>query len=183
MKHLLEFESYSPTNEAEIKGGIPVYNETEFTKNPRMEPAMIIKKPEIISVVDKFIKDQESGKIESVNVVADIPTQGKRVPPYVIDELAAERKRMAKRKADIYGSRTERSDRPEDEDYTDDINIFVDSEFLVQGVVNKLGKDFIIGIPASHKRKVEASKEAMDYYTTYIEPDQIIEVYFTPSNK
>ena len=53
----------------------------------------------------------------------------------------------------------------------------------MQGVVNKLGKDFIIGIPASHKRKVEASKEAMDYYTTYIEPDQIIEVYFTPSNK
>jgi hypothetical protein len=183
MKHLLEFESYSPTNEAEIKGGIPVYNETEFVKNPRMEPAMIIKKPEIISVVDKFIKDQESGKIQSINVVADIPTQGKRVPQYVIDELAEERKRMAKRKADIYGSRSERSDRPEEEDYTDDINIFVDSEFMVQGVVNKLGKDFIIGIPASHKRKVEASKEAMEYYTTYIEPDQIIEVYFTPKEK
>jgi hypothetical protein len=183
MKHLLEFESYSPTNEAEIKGGIPVYNETEFVKNPRMEPAMIIKKPEIISVVDKFIKDQESGKIQSINVVADIPTQGKRVPQYVIDELAEERKRMAKRKADIYGSRSERSDRPEGEDYSDDINIFVDSEFMVQGVVNKLGKDFIIGIPASHKRKVEASKEAMEYYTTYIEPDQIIEVYFTPKEK
>jgi hypothetical protein len=183
MKHLLEFESYSPTNEAEIKGGIPVYNETEFVKNPRMDPAMIIKKPEIISVVDKFIKDQESGKIQSINVVADIPTQGKRVPQYVIDELAEERKRMAKRKADIYGSRSERSDRPEGEDYSDDINIFVDSEFMVQGVVNKLGKDFIIGIPASHKRKVEASKEAMEYYTTYIEPDQIIEVYFTPKEK
>jgi hypothetical protein len=148
-----------------------------------MEPAMIIKKPEIISVVDKFIKDQENGKIQSVNVVADIPTQGKRVPQYVVDELAEERKRMAKRKADIYGSRSERADRPEDEDYTDDINIFVDSEFMVQGVVNKLGKDFIIGIPASHKRKVEASKEAMEYYTTYIEPDQVIEVYFTPTNK
>ena len=112
MKHLLEFDSYSPTNEAEIKAGIPVYNETEFVKNPRMEPAMIIKKPEIISVVDKFIKDQESGKIQSVNVVADIPTQGKRVPQYVVDELAEERKRMAKRKAEIYGSRSERADRP-----------------------------------------------------------------------
>ena len=183
MKHLLEFESYSPVNEFEVKGGIPVYNEPEFVKNPRMKPAMIVKTPEIISVVDKFVQDQENGEISVVTVVADIPTQGKRVPAYVVDELAAERKRMAARKAAIYGSRTERADRPEEEEYTDDINIFVDSEFIVQGVVNKLGKDYIIGIPASHKRKAEASKEAMDYYTTYIEPNQVIEVYFTPQDK
>jgi hypothetical protein len=166
MKHLLEFESYSPVNEFEVKGGIPVYNEPEFVKNPRMKPAMIVKTPELISVVDKFVQDQENGEISLVTVVADIPTQGKRVPAYVVDELAAERKRMAARKAAIYGSRTERADRPEDEEYTDDINIFVDSEFIVQGIVNKLGKDYVIGIP--------------DYYTTYIEPNQIIEVYFTP---
>jgi hypothetical protein len=183
MKHLLEYESYSPVNEFEVKGGVPVYNEPEFVKNPKMKPAMMIKTPEIISVVDDFIKKQENGDIESIAVVADIPTQGKRVPTYVADELAAERKRMAARKAAIYGSRIERADRPEDEDYTDEINIFVDSEFVVKGVINKLGKDYVIGIPASHKKKAEASKDAEEYYSTYIEPNQIFEIYFTPKNK
>lgn len=182
MKHLLEFESYSPVNEFEIKAGIPVYNEPEFVKNPGMKPAMVIKVPEIISVIDKFIDDQENGKIETITVMADIPSQGKRTPVYVADEVAKERKRMAARKNAIYGSRIERADRPEDEEYTDEINIFVDSEFIVKGIINKTGVDYVMCIPVSHKKKAESSKEMEEYYMTYIEPKQIFEIYFTPKN-
>ena len=88
---------------------------------------------------------------------------------------------MAKRKYALYGSRIERADRPEEEEYTDAINIFVDSEFIVKGVINKLGKDYVIAIPDSKRRKAEASKSEMEYYTVYIDPKNVDEVFFTPS--
>lgn len=180
MKHILEFDSYSPMEEAEIKGGVPVYNEDEYNKNTSARPAMLIKVPEIISVVNKFIDDQESGDIEKITVLAEIPSQGKNAPKYVLDDAAAERERQLQRKRLMYGSRSERDDRPEDDEQTDAINIFVDSEFIVKGVINKLGKDYILGIPESKKKKAESSKEMMDYYTVEIEPRQIFEIFFTP---
>jgi aminoglycoside phosphotransferase family enzyme len=180
MKHLLEFDSYSPMEEAEIKGGVPVYNEDEFNKNTNAKPAMVIKVPEIISVVNKFITDQEKGEIEKIVVLAEIPSQGKNAPKYVLDDAAAERERQIQRKTAMYGSRTERSDRPDDDEQTDAINIFVDSEFIVKGVINKLGKDYILAIPESKKKKAESSKEMLDYYTVEIEPRQVFEIFFSP---
>ena len=180
MKHLLEFDSYSPMDEAEVKAGVPVYNEDEFNKNTSAKPAMVVKVPEIISVLNKFIADQESGEIEKIVVLAEIPSQGKNAPKYVLDDAAAERERQIQRKTAIYGSRTERSDTPEDDEQTDAINIFVDSEFIVKGVINKLGKDYILGIPGSKKKKAESSKEMMDYYTVEIEPRQVFEIFFSP---
>lgn len=181
MKHLLEFDSYSPMEEAEVKGGVPVYNEDEFNKNSNAKPAMVIKVPEITSVVNKFIEDQEKGEIEKIVVLAEIPSQGKNAPKYVLDDAAAERERQLQRKTAMYGSRTERSDRPDDDEQTDAINIFVDSEFIVKGVINKLGKDYILAIPESKKKKAESSKEMLDYYTVEIEPKQIFEIFFTPT--
>ena len=180
MRHILEFNSYSPVEEAEIKGGVPVYNETEYKKNTSARPAMLIKVPEIVSVVNKFIVDQESGGIKKITVMADIPSQGKNAPKYILDDAAAERERQLQRKRIMYGSRSERADRPLDDEQTDAINIFVDAEFIVKGVINKLGKDYILGIPESKKRKAESSKEMMDYYTIQIEPKQIFEIFFTP---
>lgn len=180
MKHILEFDSYSPIEEAEVKAGVPVYNDEEFSRNTSARPAMIIKVPEIKSVINKFIEDQEKKKIEKIVVLAEIPSQGKNAPKYVLDDAAAERERQIQRKTAMYGSRTERSDRPEDDEQTDAINIFVDSEFIVKGVINKLGKDYILAIPESKKKKAESSKEMMDYYTVEIEPRQIFEIFFTP---
>ena len=145
------------------------------------KPAMMVKSTELVSTLTRLLEDQENGDLERIIVIAEIPTQGKNAPQYVRDDVAAERDRMAKRKYALYGSRIERADRPEDEEYTDAINIFVDSEFIVKGVINKLGKDYIIAIPDSKKKKAEASASAMEYYTVYIEPKQVDEVFFVPS--
>ena len=184
MIHLLEFESFSNfllINENDIKGGIPVYNEDIFMKTNNAKPAMMVKSTELVSTLTRLLEDQENGDIEKIIVIAEIPTQGKNAPQYVKDDVAAERDRMAKRKYALYGSRIERADRPEEEEYTDAINIFVDSEFIVKGVVNKLGKDYVIAIPESKSRKAEASASNMEYYTVYIDPKQVDEVFFTPA--
>ncbi len=183
MIHLLEFESFSNflVKENEVKGGIPIYNETVFMQSNNTKPAMMVKAPELVSTITRLLEDQERGDIEKIIVIAEIPTQGKNAPQYVRDDVQIERDRMAKRKYALYGSRVERADRPEEEEYTDAINIFVDSEFIVKGVINKLGKDYIIAIPDSKKRKAEASKSEMEYYTVYLEPKQVDEVFFTPS--
>lgn len=183
MIHLLEFEAFSGfyLNENDIRGGIPIYNEDVFMQSNNTKPAMMVKSTELISTLTRLLEDQENGDLERIIVIAEIPTQGKNAPQYVRDDVAAERDRMAKRKYALYGSRIERADRPEEEEYTDAINIFVDSEFIVKGVINKLGKDYIIAIPDSKKKKAEASASAMEYYTVYIEPKQVDEVFFTPS--
>ncbi len=184
MIHLLEFEAFSNfslVQENDIRGGIPIYNEDTFMQGGSSKPAMMIKSTELVSTLSRLLADQESGDIEKILVIAEIPTQGKNAPQYVKDDVAVERDRMAKRKYALYGSRVERADRPEEEEYTDAINIFVDSEFIVKGVINKLGKDYVIAIPESKRRKAEASPSAMEYYTVYIEPKQVDEVFFTAS--
>ena len=183
MIHLLEFESFFNflIKENETKVGIPIYNENIFMQSNNAKPAMIVKAPELISTLTRLLEDQEKGDIAKVIIVAEIPTQGKNAPEYVKKDVQIERDRMAKRKFALYGSRVERADRPEEEDYTDAINIFVDSEFIVKGVINKLGKDYIIAIPDSKKRKAESSQSEMEYYTVYIEPKQVDEVFFTPA--
>lgn len=176
MKHLLEYESYeSPVNE----GAIPVYNEDEFVKNTKSKPDMEIKWTQIPAVVEGLLNKVESGEIKAVTVVADVPTQGKNAPEYVRDLMTKERERMAKRQQALYGSRIERADRPEEEEYRDEINVFVDSEYTIEGVVREVGKDYLIGIPASFVGKVQREPSLKEYYTVKIAPQQVIEIYFT----
>ena len=52
--------------------------------------------------------------------------------------MTKERERMAKRQQALYGSRIERADRPEEEEYRDEINVFVDSEYTIEGVVREV---------------------------------------------
>ena len=176
MKHLLEYESYeNPVNE----GAIPVYDEAEFVKNTKSKPEMEIKWTQIPAVIEGFLAKVEAGELASVNVIADIPTQGKNAPEYVRDLMTKERSRMAQRQQAIHGSRIERADRPEDEEYRDEINVFVDSEYTVEGVVKEDGKDYLIAVPASFVNKVKREPSLKDYYTVKIAPQQIIEIYFT----
>ena len=176
MKHLLEYESYeNPVNE----GAIPVYDEAEFVKNTKSKTEMEIKWTQIPAVVEGFLNKVEAGEIASVTVIADLPTQGKNAPAYVRDLMTKERERMAQRQQAIHGSRIERADRPEDEEYRDEINVFVDSEYTIEGVVREVGKDYLIGVPASFVNRVKREPSLKDYYTVKISPDQVIEIYFT----
>ena len=174
MKHLLEYESYSPLNE----GAIPVYDEDKFVKDTKAKPEMEIKYTQIPAVVEGLLSKIESGELSRVAVIADVPTQGKNAPQYVRDLMDKERERMSKRQQALYGSRIERSDRPED-DYRDEINVFVDSEYIIEGVVREVGNDYLIGIPNSFVNAVKREPSKKDYYTVKISPDQVIEIYFT----
>jgi hypothetical protein len=143
MKHLLEYESYeNPVNE----GAIPVYDEAEFVKNTKAKPEMEIKWTQIPATVEGLLNKVEAGELASVTVIADLPTQGKNAPAYVRDLMTKERERMAQRQQAIHGSRIERADRPEEEEYRDEINVFVDSEYSIEGVVREVGKDYLIEI-------------------------------------
>ena len=176
MKHLLEYESYeNQVNE----GAIPVYDEAEFVKDTKSKPEMEIKWTQIPAVIEGLLNKVEAGELASVNVIADLPTQGKNAPAYVRELMTKERERMAKRQQAIHGSRIERADRPEDEEYRDEINVFVDSEYTVEGVVKEDGKDYLIAVPASFVNKVKREPSLKDYYTVKIAPQQIIEIYFT----
>ena len=175
MKHLLEYESYeNPVNE----GAIPVYDEAEFVKNTKSKPEMEIKWTQIPAVVEGLLSKVEAGELSSVTAIADLPTQGKNAPAYVRDLMTKERERMAQRQQAIHGSRIERADRPEDEEYRDEINVFVDSEYTIEGVVREVGKDYLIGVHASFVNKVKREPSLKDYYTVKISPEQIIEIYF-----
>jgi hypothetical protein len=95
-----------------------------------------------------------------------------------LDDAAEERERQIQRKRIMYGSRTERDDRPDDDEQTDAINIFVDSEFIVVGA----DETHILAIPESKKKKAESSKQMMEYYTVRLEPKQIFEIFFVPKS-
>ena len=99
MIHLLEFESFSNflVKENDIKGGIPIYNETVFMQSNNTKPAMMVKSPELVSTLTRLLEDQEKGDIERIIVIAEIPTQGKNAPQYVRDDVQAERDRMARK--------------------------------------------------------------------------------------
>ena len=176
MKHLLEYESYeNQINE----GAISVYDEDEFAKDTRSKPEMEIRFTQIPAVVEGLLDKVKSGEYSSVTVIADLPTQGKNAPEYVRELMTKERERMAQRQQAMYGSRMERADRPEDEEYRDEINVFVDSEYAIEGVVREIGKDYLIGIPASFVNKVKREPSLKEYYTVKISPEQVIEIYFT----
>ena len=173
MKHILVYESFEYLPEA----AIPVYDEDEFEKDPKAKRDTV-STTNVVSKVEDLLNKQKNGEIKGLTVVADIPSQGKNAPPYLKDVISAERERMAKRKYSLYGSRQERDDRPEDEEYTDEINIFVDSEFIVDGV-EKGENPGVFAIPRSFYKKVQLDSSLKNKYLIKITPVQIMEVTYT----
>ena len=178
MKNILEFNDFGQMlNE----GRIPVYDAVAFDKNPRIMPTLELKLPEVMDYVTELFDKVESGELERVTVLANIPSQGKKAPQYVTDIIADEKKRLSKRRSAEYGtSRITAEDRPDDYDYTDDLgNIFIDSEYVIDEIVNTSGESYFIGIPESFYDDVTADPSLKSYYGVRIEPTQVEEVYFT----
>lgn len=177
MKHLLEFESYEGLDEA----GIPIYNADDFRKSPSSEPEDEVSTTKIFSYIKDLLEQQKAGQIDEISMTVDLPLQGKKAPQHVLDTLDAERKRIEKEQYAIRGSRTEAADvAPGDNIYGGEgRNLFVDSEYIVTGITNLDGTDYIIGLPVSKKREAFSSPESIAYYSTFIEPKQIEEVFYS----
>ena len=188
MKHLFEYESYY-TEPKLNEGAIPVYNETLFIKNTHVKPDMEISDKQVPAVIEGLLDRVERGEIEKVAVIADIPTQGKNAPQYVRDVMAKERKRLGvkyTRNPEEFpeGGRMEKR-RMEDgntfDEYTGEINVFIDSEYVIQSVTREVGRDYLIGIPISYVYKVENNPSLKEYYSVNILPQYVEEIHFTPS--
>ena len=176
MIHILEFESYGGLNEAKT---IPVYNENDYMRSPSADPEMSVPQEDIVEIIGVLLGSQKHGKIKNLVVDATLPKQGKNSPEYLKSVISDERERMAKRKYFIHGSRIEKDDRPED-DYTDAINIFVDTEFLVISVGENEGKECVFAIPRSLYGKAQRDPSLSQSYTICLFPEQIEEVSYTP---
>lgn len=188
MQHLLEYESYEP-KETLKEGNIPVYDEQKFIKNVHVKPEMDINANQVCAAVEGLLNRVEEGELEKVSVIADIPSQGKNAPQYVRDLMAQERKRLGvkyTRNPEEFpeGGRIEKR-RMEGGDsfdeYTGEINVFVDSEFVIQSVVREAGKDYLTGIPVSYAFKVKNNPSLKEYYTTRILPQYVEEIHYTPN--
>jgi hypothetical protein len=177
MKHLLEFESYEGLNEA----GVPIYNMDDFRRSPSNDPEDEISLGKIFTYISNLLVQQKAGQIEEISMTVDLPTQGKKAPQHVLDTLDTERKRIEKEQHSIRGSRTEAADvAPGDNIYGGEgRNLFIDSEYIVTGVTNLDGTDYIIGLPASKKKEAFRSPESVAYYSTFIETKQIEEVFYS----
>ena len=177
MKHLLEFESYEDLDEA----GVPIYNMDDFRRNPSNDPEDEVSTTRIFSYVSDLLDQQKSGKVEEISMTVDLPMQGKKAPQHVLDTLDAERKRIEKEQHSLRGSRVEAKDvAPGDNIYGGEgRNLFIDSEYIVTGITNLNGTDFIVGLPASKKKEAFESPESIAYFSTFIEPKQVEEVFYS----
>ena len=118
------------------EGSVPIYRGKSF------DPAETIKSTEILKRIQSFLSELSAGNISEINVVAEIPTQGKNTPDYLKgiysdnemedDTYDAEN--------DTYGGRR---------DYEE--TIFVDSEFVVVDV--DMEKGVVLGQPRSLRNK------------------------------
>lgn len=177
MKHLLEFGSYEGLDEA----GIPVYNMEDFRRMPSNEPDDEVSTTRIFSYISDLLDQQKSGQISEISMTVDLPMQGKKAPQHVLDTLDIERKRIEKEQHSTRGSRIEAADvAPGDNIYGGEgRNLFVDSEYIVTGITSLDGVDFVIGLPASKKKEAFASPKSVAYFSTFIEPRQIEEVFYS----
>jgi len=93
MKNLLlyeNFKNYSGRNEGPDR--IPLYNQNKIAK-----PEIKLSRNEVFDEIRSLLLKKEKGLISEVNVVADVPTQGKRAPEYVKDIINRERELNKKR--------------------------------------------------------------------------------------
>lgn len=176
MNNLKLYEEFSKSlNEA----ATPVYDESKFRKNVNVKPEREIKYSEVIPTLRDMLAQKEAGQIESITVIADVPTQGKGAPDYIQDIISKERERLARQYKSSIGKNMDGTEEPEDFDF--DVNrfgdkrtIFFDSEFIVDRIENIEGKDYVIGIPASLKDRGFEAK---------ILPIKVEEIYFDPAGE
>lgn len=157
--YILKFDQF--VNEAYVPPsgttGVPVYRGTSF------KPEKYIKRGMLLPELQDLLGQVMSGSLKSLTVVAEIPTQGKNVPEYIKD-IYKEMGYFDDTEDDMYdpetdtytGKRYRREDDPE-------MNIFVDSEFLVKDI--DMTKGVIIGSPYSLRHKgimVEIDPEKVD---------------------
>jgi len=178
MKNLLEFESFDALNEASY---VPVYNNEEFAKNPRTEPESQYNVVSVITGIERLIERLDAGEISKITVIADVPTQGKRAPLYVKDTIETEKRRLAAQMAKAQGKEILDPEALDFDRYGNKRNIFFDSEYIVDGVMDGMGKKYVLGIPASLYSKAMKDEESKKYYSVEIYADQIEEIFYDPA--
>jgi hypothetical protein len=178
---ILRFQEF--LNESVYNVGIPLYRGTSF------QPERTIKRNKFIGELQDFLTQIANGTLSEITVVAEIPTQGKNAPQYIRDVMAKERARLGKKytldpKLTPEGGRLEKRRTETGETYsefTGEINVFIDSEYVIQSVLREVGRDYLIGIPISYVYKVENNPSLKEYYSVKISPQYVEEVHFTPS--
>jgi hypothetical protein len=137
---ILRFEDF--LNESVYNVGVPVYRGTNF------EPEMNIKRNRVIPEIQNFLSQIASGSLTELTVIAEIPSQGKNITPYLKDVYSELGYDPSKDKGI--------GDEPSK-------NVFVDSEFLVKDV--DVEKGIIIATPYSLRKKdvlVELTQEIIE---------------------
>jgi len=137
---ILRFEDF--LNESVYNVGVPVYRGTNF------EPEMNIKRNRVIPEIQNFLSQIASGSLTELTVIAEIPSQGKNITPYLKDVYSELGYDPSKDKGI--------GDEPSK-------NVFVDSEFLVKDV--DVEKGIIIATPYSLRKKdvlVELTPEIIE---------------------
>lgn len=157
--YILKFDQF--VNEAYVAPsgttGVPVYRGTSF------KAERYIKRGTILPELQDLLGQVMSGALKSLTVLAEITTQGKNAPQYIKD-IYTEMGYVESPEEDKYdpetdtymGKRDKREDEPE-------MNIFVDSEFVVKDI--DMAKGLIIGSPYSLRHKgvlVEIDPEKVD---------------------
>lgn len=138
--------------------GVPLY------RQPSFKPERYIKRNAILPELQDMLGQVASGSLKSLTVVAEISTHGKKAPQYIKDLYSEmgyvdslEDDDMYDPETDTYkGKRGKNEDEPE-------VNVFVDSEFIVKDIDMKNG--VVMGIPYSLRRKgimVEIDPEKID---------------------
>jgi hypothetical protein len=158
MKKILKFdrfilEAYVPPSET---SGIPVYSGNSFN------PVKYVKRRMLLTELENMLQDVSSGSLKSLTVVAEIPTQGKNIPQYIKDIYSKIGYDPDNNMGPDYD--------PETDAYLgkrgntgDDVNIFIDSEFVVKKIDKDKGQ--IIGTPYSLRYKdvmVEINPDKVD---------------------
>jgi hypothetical protein len=157
--YILKFDQFINEAYVEPSGttGVPVYRGSSFKAERYIKRGMLL--PELQDLLGQVM----SGALKSLTVLAEIPTQGKNAPQYIKD-IYAEMGYVESPEEDKYdpetdtymGKRDKREDEPE-------MNIFVDSEFVVKDI--DMAKGLIIGSPYSLRHKgilVEIDPEKVD---------------------
>lgn len=180
MKHITLFENFDFGSSINESGIIPVYNEVEFRKNMSASPEIELQYSKVIPKIKELLSQQESGIIQSINIIAEVPTQGKNAPSYVKDVIDRERERIIRNYKEDKGKTIDDETKMDDFDFDVDRfgnqrTVFFDSEFVVVGVEenpDKKGGGFIIGVPVSLQDKG---------YKVKIAPLNVDEIHYTPA--
>jgi hypothetical protein len=191
------------------EGEIPVYNQLKIKNFPSSRPEALLKPNQVIEACQILLRQQEEGVVDEILITADVPTQGKNAPQYLIDELTSERKRLRDKILSRFGGRIEASDYPtvacekcqgtgkimaggEEIDCAtcngkgsireepQKTDIFVDVEYILSGVEAVDGNVFLTAFPFSKKDKIKRNPGLESYYKTFISPKQVLEISFDP---